>query len=276
MAARALVSFNGVTKTFTQNRVPFTACADLSFAIHEGEVVAIVGETGCGKSTALSLVLGLQAPSEGSIRVLDLDPFADFEKLKGRIGIIFQSDRLLPWRTALQNVTFGLEILQLPKQEREETARKWLERVGLGKFIDAYPHQLSGGMRQRVSIARTFEIDPPLLLADEAFSALDEITAASLRNHLLGLIEEAKKTTLFITHSVPEAAQLADRVLVFGRPGHVVREVAAAAIRLRGGVQEDIEREIRSGLQLARQSEGGSEAESAAESGTVINLVHRA
>lgn len=276
MAARALVSFNGVTKTFTQNRVPFTACVDLSFAIHEGEVVAIVGETGCGKSTALSLVLGLQAPSEGSIRVLDLDPFADFEKLKGRIGIIFQSDRLLPWRTALQNVTFGLEILQLPKQEREETARKWLERVGLGKFIDAYPHQLSGGMRQRVSIARTFAIDPPLLLADEAFSALDEITAASLRNHLLGLIEEAKKTTLFITHSVPEAAQLADRVLVFGRPGHVVREVAAAAIRLRGGVQEDIEREIRSGLQLARQSEGGSEAESAAESGTVINLVHRA
>jgi NitT/TauT family transport system ATP-binding protein len=146
----------------------------------------------------------------------------------------------------------------MSKAERLERSRHWLDRVGLGKFIDAFPHQLSGGMRQRVSIARTFAINSPLLLADEAFSALDEITAASLRADLLGLIGEESKTTIFITHSVVEASELAGRILVFGKPGQVVREVKAADMLAGGGNKDDVAQAIRDGLQLARQRNGDS------------------
>lgn len=249
-----LLAVSEVSKAFRKERESFYACRGLSFDVHAGETVAIVGETGCGKSTVLSLILGLQAPSAGTVRVLGMNPFAEFEKLKGQIGIIFQNDRLLPWRTALDNVAFGLEILHLPKKERNERAHMWLGCVGLGQFTKSYPHQLSGGMRQRLSIARTFAIEPPLLLADEAFSALDELTAASLRRDLLGLINETNKTTLFITHSVPEAADLAGRVLVFGRPGHVVHEVNVAGLLASGHTRSDVEDEIRRGLQLARHA----------------------
>jgi len=252
------VSFSSVSKVFLKGEASFTACSGLSFDVYPGEILAIVGETGCGKSTALSLLLGLQAPTEGHIRVLGADPFAEFYALRGRIGIIFQNDRLLPWRTALENVAFGLEILHMSKAERLERSRHWLDRVGLGKFIDAFPHQLSGGMRQRVSIARTFAINSPLLLADEAFSALDEITAASLRADLLGLIGEESKTTIFITHSVVEASELAGRILVFGKPGQVVREVKAADMLAGGGNRDDVAQAIRDGLQLARQRNGDS------------------
>lgn len=248
-----VVSFSNVSKHFTKDGALFVACENLSFDVYPGEVLAIVGETGCGKSTALSLLLGLQAPSEGTIRVLDTDPFGQFDDLRGRIGIIFQNDRLLPWRTAIDNVAFGLEILHVGKHERQERARHWLERVGLGNFLNAYPHQLSGGMRQRVSIARTFAINPPLLLADEAFSALDEITAIKLRADLLGLIGEEKKTTIFITHSVSEASEIASRILVFGKPGRVIREIKAAEIRAAGATHDDISRAVREGLQLARE-----------------------
>jgi NitT/TauT family transport system ATP-binding protein len=256
-----LLAVSGVSKTFETDAGAFYACQGLSFDVRAGEIVAIVGETGCGKSTVLSMILGLQAPSTGTVRVVGMNPFAEFDKLKGRIGIIFQNDRLLPWRTALDNVAFGLEILQLPKRERSERAHMWLERVGLGQFTKSYPHQLSGGMRQRLSVARTFAIEPPLLLADEAFSALDELTAASLRRDLLGLIKETNKTTLFITHSVPEAADFAGRVLVFGRPGHVVHEVDVSSLLARGHTRRDVEDEIRRGLQLARPGRGEEAAQ---------------
>ncbi len=255
----SVVSFSDVSKIYSNTESSFTACSGLSFNVEQGEVLAIVGETGCGKSTALSLLLGLQAPTEGTIRVLDTDPFEQFENLRGRIGIIFQNDRLLPWRTALENVAFGLEILHVPKTERLDRARHWLTRVGLDKFVDSYPHQLSGGMRQRTSIARTFAINPPLLLADEAFSALDEITAAALRSDLLGLIGEEQKTTIFITHSVMEASELASCILVFGKPGQVVLEIEAGKMRAAGGTREDIAREIRKGLQIARTRAGHGE-----------------
>jgi NitT/TauT family transport system ATP-binding protein len=247
-----VVVFSNVVKTFTREGIAFTACSDLSFDVRRGEVVAIVGETGCGKSTALSLLLGLQAPSSGSVRVLGTDPFANFQALKGKVGIIFQNDRLLPWRTATDNVAFGLEILHVPKAERLEQARLWLNRVGLGQFLNSYPHQLSGGMRQRVSIARTFALNPELLLADEAFSALDEITAASLRSDLLNLIGEEKKTTVFITHSVTEAAELAERILVFGKPGRLISEIRAKEILASGSTHSDVAAEIRQGLKAAR------------------------
>jgi NitT/TauT family transport system ATP-binding protein len=252
MTQEPVVGFSKVTKTFHGDGAPFTACSDLNFEIFRGEVVAIVGETGCGKSTALSLLLGLQEPSGGCVRVLGNDPFAQFQALKGQVGIVFQNDRLLPWRSAIENVAFGLEILHVPKAERLERARGWLERVGLGRFMNSYPHQLSGGMRQRVSIARTFALNPPLLLADEAFSALDEVTAAALRNDLRGLIDEEKKTTIFITHSVTEAAELAERILVFGKPGRVVSEINAKGMLTRGQSRLDIASEIRAGLKAAR------------------------
>jgi NitT/TauT family transport system ATP-binding protein len=252
------VVFSEVAKSFAKDGDVFFACRDLSFDLREGEIVAIVGETGCGKSTAMALLLGLQAPTTGTVRVLGMDPFREFDRLKGRIGIIFQNDRLLPWRTALENVAFGLEIQHVGRAEREEKARAWLARVGLGNFVNAYPHQLSGGMRQRVSIARTFAIEPPLLLADEAFTALDELTASALRRDLIGLIGETRKTTLFITHSVPEAAELAERVLVFGRPGHVVHEVLAGDMIRSGRSRQDVEEAIRYGLLLARGPRSGS------------------
>jgi NitT/TauT family transport system ATP-binding protein len=253
-----VVVFSNVVKTFTREGAVFTACSGLSFDVRRGEVVAIVGETGCGKSTALSLLLGLQAPSSGSVRVLGTDPFADFQALKGKVGIIFQNDRLLPWRTATENVAFGMEILHVPKAERLEKARFWLNRVGLGQFMNSYPHQLSGGMRQRVSIARTFALNPELLLADEAFSALDEITAASLRNDLLNLIGEEKKTTVFITHSVTEAAELAERILVFGKPGWVVSEIRARDMLSSGRTHQAVASEIRMGLKSARSPQAFS------------------
>lgn len=252
MSEKSTVVFSGVAKTFVKDGTLFTACQDLSFAIQPGEVVAIVGETGCGKSTALALLLGLQEPSSGTVRVLDVDPFRDFHALKGKIGIIFQNDRLLPWRTAIENVAFGMEILHLSKAERMERAAHWLARVGLGRFANSHPHQLSGGMRQRVSIARTFALNPPLLLADEAFSALDEITAAALRSDLLSMIGEEKKTTIFITHSVTEAAELAERVLVFSKPGRVLSEICAKDLIANGATHADIASQIRESLKSAR------------------------
>ena len=260
MTENPIVAFSGVNKTFLKDGVSFTACSDLSFVIDPGEVVAIVGETGCGKSTALSLLLGLQEPSRGAIRVLDVDPFKDFHALRGRLGIIFQNDRLLPWRTAIENVAFGMEILHIAKAERMQRAMHWLGRVGLERFANSYPHQLSGGMRQRVSIARTFALNPPLLLADEAFSALDEITATALRNDLLSMIGEEKKTTIFITHSVTEAAELAERILVFGRPGRVLSEVRAKDMIAAGGTHADVAAEIRESMKSARSTSSHSMA----------------
>ncbi len=249
---KSVVTFADVGKTFAKDGRVFTACTNLSFTVEEGEVVAIVGETGCGKSTALALMLGLQAPSRGSVRVIGVDPFADFDALKGKIGIIFQNDRLLPWRTAIENVEFGMEVLRVPNTLKLQRAKYWLNRVGLERFANSYPHQLSGGMRQRVSIARTFALNPPLLLADEAFSALDEITAASLRGDLLDLIGEEKKTTVFITHSVTEASELAQRILVFARPGRVVAQIDAGSMLAAGRSHEDVAAAIRIGMKDAR------------------------
>lgn len=252
MKTDAIVTFADVGKVFIRDGHDFAACSELSFEVLPGEIVAIVGETGCGKSTALSLLLGLQAPTFGSVRVLGVDPFAEFQALKGLVGIVFQNDRLMPWRTAVDNVQFGMEVIGIPKSDRLEKARYWLKRVGLSKFEKSYPHELSGGMRQRVSIARTFALNTPLLLADEAFSALDEITAAALRSDLLSLIGEEKKTTIFITHSVTEASELAQRVLVFAKPGRVIAEINVKEMLAEGRHTSDVAAEIRNNLGKAR------------------------
>jgi NitT/TauT family transport system ATP-binding protein len=218
------LEFDHVRKEFRVGKGErYTALSDLTFTVEPGEIVAIVGQTGAGKSTALNLLLGLSAPTGGTVRIDGRDPHRDFEHFRGRIGIIFQTDRLMPWRTALGNAVYGLELLGMGKAEREAAAMHWLTRLGLADFAHAWPYQLSGGMRQRVSIARTFSLNPDILVADEAFAHLDELTARELRRDLLELVEETGKTTIFVTHSVEEAVALGHRILVFGRPGRVLK-----------------------------------------------------
>jgi NitT/TauT family transport system ATP-binding protein len=267
------VVFEHVGKEFTKSTVrggsgaSFHAVHDLSFTVEPGERVAIVGETGSGKSTALSMLLGLQKPSAGTVRVLGKDPFAEFATLAGRLGIIFQSDRLLPWRTALENASFGLQVLGKSKVGRHRAAGEWLDRLGLDGFHKAYPHELSGGMRQRVAIARTMAIQPEVLVADEAFSALDELTAASVRADLLNLLAETRTTTVFVTHSVSESCEIADRVLVFARPGRIVDEVAATKLRDGGATAEQLQELVRAGLRSTR-TPAAAPGELAAQRGT--------
>ena len=255
MTGPAPILFANVSKTFLKHDgTPFFACRELSFEVKAREIVAIVGETGCGKSTSFNMLLGLQKPDVGDIQVLGLDPFSESDALRGQVGIIFQNDRLLPWRTTIENISFGLEVLNIPLTQRRQTAEKWLERVGLKGFADAYPHELSGGMRQRVSIARAFAIEPKILYADEAFTALDELTAERIRKDLLELIRETAITTLFITHSVAEAVDIAQRILVFGRPGCLISEIDCEENRATGKSTHEIEQLIRESLRIAHET----------------------
>jgi NitT/TauT family transport system ATP-binding protein len=209
-----------LSKVFRQqgSGEPVTAIRQLDFRIEPGQMVSIVGKTGCGKSTFLAILLGLEQPSGGQVLVDGKTPYADFHAFKGKIACIFQQDRLLPWRSALDNVKLALEVLGFPKPEQEQRSREWLDRLGLTHFLQAYPHELSGGMRQRVAMARAFVIQPRLLLADEAFGHLDEVTAASLRKEFAELAAATGMTTVSVTHQLEEAFELGSRILVFGRP----------------------------------------------------------
>jgi NitT/TauT family transport system ATP-binding protein len=200
------------------------AVRDLTFSVKAGERVAIVGRTGSGKSTLLNLLIGNFEPTSGSVRVTGLDPFRQHKQLQGRIGMAFQSPSLLPWYTALDNAKVGLDIIGRPKEESRKIARAWLNRVQLVGVDDLYPNQLSGGMRQRVSLARAFAIEPEVLMLDESFSALDEITANALRTDFRNLCEERRTTALIVTHSIEEAFYLGTRVLVFGTPAQILGE----------------------------------------------------
>lgn len=222
-----IIEFSNVRKEFPNQNGDggtFVAVEDLSFAVAEGEMVAVLGKTGCGKSTMFNLLSGLIAPTRGSVSAGGHDPFREFEHFRGRIGIVFQNDRLMPWRTALDNVLLGLEILDRPRTESVEIARKWLARLGLAAHENDYPHALSGGMRQRVSLARAFAVEPELLLCDEPFSALDEMTARDLRAEFVRLTRQNGKTAIFITHSINEALEIGDRIVVFHRPAKIAFE----------------------------------------------------
>ena len=223
------IAFDRVDKVFHRRGAGggrHHAVKDLSFEIAPGDVVAIVGRTGCGKSTAFNLMMGLLAPSAGTVRVMGRDPHAEFNWFRGKIAVVFQGDRLLPWRTAADNVCLGLDILgDKSRRQRREIANEWLRRLDLAGAEQAYPHQLSGGMRQRVSIARAFALDPEIVLCDESFSALDELTANLLRREFIQLVRQQHKTAVFITHSITEALSMGERILVFAPPGHVVRDL---------------------------------------------------
>jgi NitT/TauT family transport system ATP-binding protein len=192
--------------------------SDVSFDVRQGEIVSLIGESGCGKTTLLKIVQGLIRMDAGTILV-DGVPVTTPGRDR---GFVFQQAGLLPWRNALGNVEFGLELQGVPALERRERARTLLELVGLGQAADQYPHQLSGGMQQRIGLARALAIDPAILLMDEPFSALDAQTREVLQAELLRIHAETQKTTLFVTHDLDEAIYLSDRVVVLAsKPGRV-------------------------------------------------------
>src|SRR5512132_896544 len=199
-----------------------TAVEGVSLAVRDGEVVSLIGPSGCGKSTLLNIGSGLYTPSEGAALV-------DGERVQGpnaHVAFMLQKDLLLPWRTVLENVMFGVEIQRLAFPERRRRAHALLENLNLAEFVGHYPHQLSGGMRQRVALARTLAVDPSVLLLDEPFSAVDAQTRMVLQRELAQTLKRAGKTALLITHDLLEAVILSDRVLVMSRrPGRIIDEI---------------------------------------------------
>ncbi|MEV6302941.1 ABC transporter ATP-binding protein [Actinoplanes sp. NPDC051861] len=213
-----MIRFENVGKTFQARGTTVTALQEISLSVTDGEFLVIVGPSGCGKSTLLDLLGGLAQPTAGRILVNDkpvTGPGLDR-------GIVFQQYALLPWRTALGNVEFGLEAKHVPRRERAERVREYLDLVGLTGFHDRYPHELSGGMKQRVAIARSLAFDPDVLLMDEPFAALDAQTRDGLQDELLRIWEKTGKTVVFITHGIEEAVYLGQRVAVMtSRPGRI-------------------------------------------------------
>jgi NitT/TauT family transport system ATP-binding protein len=218
------LEYRNVTMRFaaTGNRGVLTAVQGVSFSVRDGEVVSLIGPSGCGKSTLLNIGSGLTAPSEG-------DAFVDGERVAGpnaHVAFMLQKDLLLPWRTVAENVMFGVEIQGVPAAERRQRAQTLLENFSLADFSNHYPHQLSGGMRQRVALARTLAVDPHVLLLDEPFSAVDAQTRMVLQRDLAQTLKLAGKTALLITHDLAEAVTLSDRVLVMSRrPGCIIDEI---------------------------------------------------
>jgi NitT/TauT family transport system ATP-binding protein len=188
----------------------YTAVKDTTLVVAPGEFVSVVGPTGCGKSTLLNVAAGLLAPSSGDVRVFG----GRLTGVNARAGYLFQADALMPWRNALANIMAGLEFRGIPAADAQARAQDWLQRVGLAGFGDRYPHQLSGGMKKRVSLAQTLILDPEILLMDEPFSALDIQTRQLMENELLELWSANRKSVVFITHDLEEAIALSDRVVV--------------------------------------------------------------
>src|SRR5207244_5304748 len=213
------IELRDVTKRFlTPAGKAYTAIRDINLAVAPGEFVAVVGPTGCGKSTTLGLISGLERPSAGSVEVMG-EPAQGIDP---RIGYVFQSDAIFPWKNVLNNVATGPLFRGQPKAEARKQAHEWIARVGLSGFQDRYPHQLSGGMRKRVALAQTFINEPQILLMDEPFSALDVQTRTLMEDELLSLWSSLKASVVFVTHDLEEAISLADHVCVLtAGPGTV-------------------------------------------------------
>jgi NitT/TauT family transport system ATP-binding protein len=220
--ANRLIEVNGIGRLFnTRDGGSFEALQDVSFSVKDKEFFSIIGPSGCGKTTLLKMVAGLVKPTSGRITI-------DGEPIVGpgnNRAMVFQHFVLLPWATILTNVGFGLEMRGMSRRESREAARPFLERVGLTRFADHYPHELSGGMQQRVGLARALAVAPDILLMDEPFGALDAQTRQLMQEDLMRLWDEEQKTVIFVTHSMDEAAYLSDRVLVMDTHPGRVREV---------------------------------------------------
>jgi len=232
----AQIELRGVSKRFvTPSGTLFTALRDIDLAIDPGKFCAVVGPTGCGKSTTLTMVAGLDRPSEGTVRVAD----SQVNGIARGTSFMFQTDALLPWKTVIANVAMGPLFRGVPRKTALTDAREWLRVVGLAGFENHHPHQLSGGMRKRVSLAAALINEPSILLMDEPFGALDVQTRAIMSNELLTLWDQTRPSVLFVTHDLEEAIALADRVVVMtAGPGTVKAVYDIDLPRPRGAVQE--------------------------------------
>lgn len=238
------------------------AIVDFDLTIAEGEFVCLVGPSGCGKSTFLRILAGLESLSGGEARIV---PGAD--RSRPLNNVVFQEYAIFPWKTVLENVAFGLEMRGVPRAERLETASAWLAKVGLKRFASYYPAQISGGMKQRVSIARALANDPEVLLMDEPLGALDAQTRAVLQEELLRLWDESHKTVLYVTHSIDEAVLLGDRVVLMTahpgtnksvfdvdlpRPRDLSTTATARYAELTGAIWDDLRDEVRAAMEAQR------------------------
>ncbi len=240
---RPLVEVDAVSRVFTSGAARHTALDRVSFAVADGEFVALLGPSGCGKSTLLRLIADVIPPTSGRLTVAGGSPAN--ARRAGLFGFVFQESVLFPWLTALANVELPLRV---SRAAHARGPRELLELVGLRDFAGYYPHQLSGGMRQRVALARALVTDPQILLMDEPFAALDEMTREAMGGWLLRVWEQTRKTVLFVTHSVPEAVALADRVVVMSpAPGRIEAVLPIALPRPR-------DPEIKSTLALFEQT----------------------
>jgi NitT/TauT family transport system ATP-binding protein len=221
-SAESILTISDLVKRFPTPDGVVTAVEHVSLNVRPGEFLSVIGPSGCGKSTLFNIVGGLLGDYEGSVSVAG-------ESISGphaAVGMVFQEESTFPWRTVLENVAFPLEIAGLSKAQRHDKARHFIAMVGLGGFENRYPNELSGGMRQRVSLARTLASEPKILLMDEPFAALDEQTRLLLGDKVLQIQQELKQTTLLITHNITEAVQLSDRIMVMTyRPGRIKRIV---------------------------------------------------
>lgn len=230
------LQFSDITKHYIQNNVENTVLSSINVDIEEGEFVSILGPSGCGKSTLLSMVAGLLKPTSGEIRLHD----SVITKPGKDRGMVFQQAALFPWMTVEENVLFAIRDMK-NKEERLKRANHYLKMVQLGSNLTQYPHELSGGMQQRVSIARALAMDPAVLLMDEPFGALDEQTRLRLQQELETIWLQTKKTVLFVTHSIHESIKLSDRILVMGtRPGTIIADIKVGLPRPRMRTSEEV------------------------------------
>lgn len=222
MAASDYLKAQGISKTFMRNNQAVVALEDFDLSIAEGEFVSIVGPSGCGKSTFLHIVGGFEPRTGGSITLAG----KAVSRPGPDRGMLFQDYALFPWRTVLSNVTWALEVKGMSRAEREQRARQYIDMVGLSRFEGAYPAELSGGMKQRVALARTLVYEPQILLMDEPFGALDAQTRELMQEELTDIWQADRRTVLFVTHDIEEALYLSDRVIVFtARPGRIKADI---------------------------------------------------
>jgi NitT/TauT family transport system ATP-binding protein len=235
----ALLELNHVSKSFTHAKGSLRVLEDISFPIEEGQLVAVVGPSGCGKSTMLRIINGLMPPTEGQV----VYQGKQVDGINPECSLVFQSFALMPWLSVKANVELGLEARGMPPTEREKRASFYIDKVGLDGFEEAYPRELSGGMKQRVGLARALAVEPRVLLMDEPFSALDALTAITLREELIDIWQSPDMpvhTIVIVTHIIEEAVELADRILVLSaHPGRLVADLRVTLPRPRDRRNEE-------------------------------------
>jgi NitT/TauT family transport system ATP-binding protein len=274
------ISFEHASRVFRRGEEEVLAVDQVSFSVREKEFVAIVGPSGCGKTTLLRMAAGLEFPSSGSVRIGD----REIEGPGPDRAVVFQQFALFPWKTVTENIGFGLKCKGVAAADRAANVKRYIELMGLQDHESAYPHQLSGGMQQRVAIARSYALDPDVLLMDEPFGALDAQTRVGMQEELIRLSRVNPRTVLFITHSVEEAVYLSDRVVVMTRrPGRIKEIIDLAATRRQEGWDE-LERiedvmdsesfvHLRTRIRrLLREQQDGSEEDDRQEAGRSVAI----